>query len=116
MISISSLRRAMPGVLLFALLALASARTAQASASVTTLASSSISADTTGGTYTTLTGPVLTEGSHGDIGTGTIVLSAPTGFQFNTSATVTATVASAGGANGIVVTLSSGTATVPPAQ
>jgi len=74
---------------------------------------SAISADTVGGTYTTLTGPVLAEGAHLDISTtGTIVLNAPSGFQFNTAATVTATVASAGGNNGSVLTLSSGTATV----
>jgi hypothetical protein len=56
---------------------------------------SSISATNAGGAWTTLTGPVLTESSYGAIGgrsggsTGTIILAAPSGFQFNTSATVT---------------------------
>jgi hypothetical protein len=45
---------------------------------------SSISADTTGVTYTTLTGPVIAEGATADIGTGTIILNAPSGFIFDT--------------------------------
>lgn len=57
----------------------------------------SISADTntTNGTATwaTLTGPVLTEGVDGDVGLGTIILSAPTGFVFNTAS------------NGVTVTI-----------
>lgn len=48
---------------------------------------SNISADTTGGTYTTLTGPVYTEGSSGAVGTGTFVLNAPSGFVFDTGGT-----------------------------
>ena len=56
---------------------------------------SSISADTTGGSYTTLTGPTITEGASGDVpSSGTVVLSAPSGFRFNTGATVTATITS----------------------
>ncbi|MDD5431295.1 MAG: fibronectin type III domain-containing protein [Candidatus Pacebacteria bacterium] len=47
---------------------------------------SAISADTTGGAYTSLTGPVITEGVTADIGTGTIILNAPAGFNFNTAA------------------------------
>src|SRR5438128_1712412 len=43
-----------------------------------------ISADTTGGTFASLTGPVLAEGVSGDIGGGTIVLNAPSGFVFDT--------------------------------
>lgn len=63
---------------------------------------SAISSDTTsasGGTgaYTTLTGPVLTETAAGQIGTGTIILTAPSGFEFNTAAnSVTGTVSGAG--------------------
>ncbi|HEY8095312.1 MAG TPA: DUF6701 domain-containing protein [Methylobacter sp.] len=41
------------------------------------------------GTWTTLTSPVIAEANVGDIGLGDIVLAAPTGFQFNTAATVT---------------------------
>jgi hypothetical protein len=43
----------------------------------------SISADTSGGTFTGLTGPVLTETAPGLIGTGTVVLAAPAGFTFD---------------------------------
>ena len=50
---------------------------------------SAISADTTGGTWTTLTGPVLTESSSADIHAGTIILTAPNGFLFNAGVTVT---------------------------
>ena len=39
------------------------------------------------GSYTTLTGPIITEGHYQDIGTGTIVLNAPNGFQFKTDDT-----------------------------
>ena len=50
---------------------------------------SSISADTTGGTYTSLTGPIIAEGATGDIGgsgtnPGTIILNVPSGFVFDT--------------------------------
>src|ERR1043165_9440374 len=48
---------------------------------------SAISADTTGGTWTTLTGPVLTESSSADIHAGTIILTAPNGFLFNAGVT-----------------------------
>jgi hypothetical protein len=47
---------------------------------------SAISADTTGGAYTSLTGPVLSESAPGQIGTGTVVLNAPTGFVFDAAA------------------------------
>lgn len=70
-----------------------------ATASVTTPATGggAISADTTGGTYTTLTGPVLSEGATGDVGLGTIILNVPAGFAFNTIANrVTATVTDGG--------------------
>jgi len=60
-----------------------------AAASVTTPANQDISSATAGGTYTTLTGPALSEGAVADIGVGTIVLAAPSGFEFDTSATVT---------------------------
>src|SRR5436190_2077639 len=46
----------------------------------------SISADTYTGAYTPLTGPVIVETIVGDISVGTIVLTAPAGFQFDTSA------------------------------
>jgi len=49
-----------------------------------------ISADTCNGAYTALTGPVITEGI-GEVGVGTIILSTPTGFEFNVGQDVTAT-------------------------
>ncbi len=69
-----------------------------------------ISADTTGGSFTSLTGPTLTEGSTGDISTGDIVLNAPAGFEFDTSSTVTVAVSGIGAGDDIV--LDSATATV----
>ncbi len=44
-------------------------------------------------TWTTLTGPTIAEGAFRDFpGTGTFILSAPSGFSFNTGAAVTATI------------------------
>lgn len=64
-----------------------------ASITVTTATGgSSISADNTGGSYIPLTGPTIAEGANGDVATGTIILSAPSGFVFNTGNTVTATI------------------------
>jgi hypothetical protein len=52
---------------------------------------SAIPGSTAGGVFTALTGPTLTEntGNGGDIQTGALVLNAPAGFEFNTTATVT---------------------------
>ena len=47
---------------------------------------SAISADTTGGSYTNLTGPSIIENITSDIGTGTIILLSPSGFEFDTGA------------------------------
>ncbi len=44
-----------------------------------------------GAAFTSLTGPVLTEAGAADIGTGSIILNAPSGFRFDTSATITLT-------------------------
>ena len=41
---------------------------------------------TVGASYTPLTGPVIAEGLPADIGIGTIVLTAPAGFEFDTTA------------------------------
>lgn len=70
----------------------------------------SISADTTGGAWTALTGPSIAETTAGSIDTGTIILSVPPGFLFNTGSTVTATVTCAG--TGRDLLLSSTTATL----
>ncbi len=54
-----------------------------------------ISADSVGGAWTALTGPELDEtsnGGNGSFGTGTIVLNAPAGFEFNSAATVTVSI------------------------
>ena len=45
-----------------------------------------IPADTFNGAYTTLTGPVISETVVADVGIGTIVLTAPAGFVFDTNA------------------------------
>lgn len=55
---------------------------------------SAISADTTSaaggsGAWTTLTGPTYQETVKADLLTGTVILTAPAGFEFNTAATVT---------------------------
>lgn len=82
---------------------------------------SAISADTTGSTYTTLTGPIITEGAVGEVGTGTIILDAPSGFVFDTGTDVTLTVTngscSGGGSKPIKVGMGAGSSaeTVTPA-
>ncbi|HAF25255.1 MAG TPA: hypothetical protein DCK93_20505, partial [Blastocatellia bacterium] len=52
---------------------------------------SAISADTaaTGGTgvFTSLTGPIITESATADVGTGTIIINVPSGFEFDTGGT-----------------------------
>src|SRR3954469_22624347 len=63
-----------------------------------------ISADTTAGTFTALTGPVLSEGATGDIGAGTIVLNSPAGFEFDTNSAVTVAVTGSGSGNDIALT------------
>jgi len=82
-----------------------------ATVTVTTLANATVSADQTGGAYTALNGPALTEGVTADIDTGTIVLRAPTGFSFDPGATVTASVTRIAG-TGAALALSSPTAVV----
>jgi len=74
----------------------------QAAATVSTLASASISADTAGGAYTSLIGPVLDEVANQDIRIGTIVLNAPVGFAFDAASPVTVAVSRLAGtdANG----------------
>jgi hypothetical protein len=63
-------------------------------------------------TWTTLTGPILSETGNQGIATGTVVLNAPTGFQFNTAAFVTVAVTKVSGTSGSNITLTSYTATV----
>ena len=72
-----------------ALLVLAFSGAAFAATVTTATGGSAISADTTGGAFTALTGPVLTETVVGDIAVGTVILQAPSGFEFDTGATVT---------------------------
>jgi hypothetical protein len=70
-----------------------------------------ISADTTGGTYTSLTGPVYTETVSGNVGTGTIILKAPAGFVFNTATPLpTVLITGAGGKSGNINGVAGGTA------
>jgi hypothetical protein len=91
-------RKSILNILLVVAALLPGASSAFANASVTTLASATIFADTAGAGYTALTGPVLDEGSNQDIGLGTIILQAPAGFAFDPT----------------VLTLNSGTAVVTP--
>ncbi len=86
---LSSIRFALaPLALSLALLVPAGIALAIASISITpATGGSSISADTTGGAYTGLTGPVITENTKGSVGTGTIILNAPSGFIFDTGGT-----------------------------
>lgn len=69
-----------------------------ATATVTTATGgSAISSDTVEGAYTSLTGPIVSEGATADIGTGTIILNVPSGFIFDVASSVTATVAKISG-------------------
>jgi hypothetical protein len=80
-----------------------------------------ISAETAGGAWTTLVGPVYTESKVGSVGVGTVILNAPEGFEFDTTGTAPA-VKIAGGsissynindaANGSVLSLT----TLSPSQ
>jgi hypothetical protein len=99
-------------LLSMAALALLTASSALATATVTTLANATISADATGGTYSNLVGPVLTEGATADIGVGTIILGLPSGFQFNPAATVNVVTSRTGTGTSPLLTLASTTATV----
>lgn len=61
---------------------------------------SQILSSTAGGTYTSLTGPVLLETTAvGQIGVGTIVLNAPAGFQFDTGGSAPTVLHEKAGAN-----------------
>ncbi len=85
-------------LVLFAVLGVA-AGTRGALAQVNVIAATgggAVSADNTGGVWTALTGPQISEGATGDICgaplPSTIVLSAPTGFEFDTGTAVTVSV------------------------
>jgi len=75
---------------------------------------SAISADTTAGAYTSLTGPAYTELESGNTGVGTIILAAPPGFVFATNTpqpSVLITRVTGSGANSLNVNgVASGTA------
>jgi hypothetical protein len=75
---------------------------------------SAISADATGGAWTTLTGPTYTENNPGEVGTGTIILNAPSGFLFDTGGTaptVSSVKLSGGGNNPVQGSVTSVTTT-----
>src|ERR1017187_8414012 len=95
-----------------AALVLLTASSALATATVTTNANINISADCTGGVYSNVPGPILTEGATADIGVGTIILSAPTGFEFNPAATVNVSTSRTGSGTSPLLTLASTTAVV----
>ncbi len=75
---------------------------------------SAISADTAGGTYTTLTGPAYYEATNGDAGAGTIILNCPSGFSFDTGGTaptvIITRIGGTGGNSNNVDKVASGTA------
>jgi len=91
------LRRAAAALLATALLAaLLPVPAALAAATLTTPASASISVDTASpggsGAYTTLTGPVITEGAAADITPGgNVILTAPANWEFQSGSSVTVT-------------------------
>lgn len=87
-------------ILLSALLALVAAGAARAQVHVVpATGGAAISADDASAGWTSLAGPELDESSSGEIGTGTIVLNAPAGFEFNTASNVTVSVGHLGGNN-----------------
>src|SRR5206468_340314 len=61
---------------------------------------SAISADGTGGTFTTLTGPTYTETAAAQIGTGTIIVNSPGGFIFDTGGTAPGVIVQRNGSGG----------------
>ncbi|HSH93187.1 MAG TPA: hypothetical protein VK968_03505, partial [Roseimicrobium sp.] len=70
-----------------------------------------ISADTFAtGAYTLLTGPFLDEKATGNISTGTIVLTLPSGFEYDTGSAVSVNIVNSSG-TGTLLTLSSGSVT-----
>lgn len=83
----------------FIMVALCAALVSAATVTVAT-GGSSISNTTAGGTFTNLTGPLINESASMNIGNGTIVLNAPSGFEFDTSANVTVLVTRLSGAGG----------------
>ncbi len=79
-----SLKRFLLITILVAIFFIFNSTKAFATATVTVATGgSAISADTTGGTYTTLTGPVITENLVSEINTGTIILNVASGFIFD---------------------------------
>ncbi len=62
--------------------------------------------------WVTLSGPTLTETAPNGLGVGSIVLTAPAGFKFNTAAPVTVSVGLVSGSNAKNLTLSSSNATI----
>ncbi len=95
-----------------AALVLLTANSALATATVTVQANGTISADCTGGVYSNLPGPVLTEGATADIGVGTIILNVAPGFEFNPAATVNVVTSRTGAGTSPLLQLASETATV----
>ena len=73
-------RQALVAMLLIVAWSLVGLDRAWATATMSTLASAILSADTAGGRYTALTGPALAESDNNDMSAGTIILTAPTGL------------------------------------
>lgn len=62
-----------------------------------------IPADTRGGAFTTLTGPILREFDKNGISVGTIILNVPAGFEFDASASVRVSVSGKGKGSDLVL-------------
>lgn len=88
--------------LALAALALFLAAPAQAAVTITRADVASTSAEAVAGTFKTLTGPVIAEAVKNEVGAGTLVLTPPTGWTFQTDDTnPTATVSYVSGSTGI---------------
>jgi hypothetical protein len=76
---------------------------------------SAISADTAGGAFTSLSGPTYSENAAGQVGTGTIILTTPAGFIFDTNSPTPTVLSSKISGSGNVPVQGSVTAFTPSA-
>ncbi|MFA6494755.1 MAG: Ig-like domain-containing protein [Candidatus Paceibacterota bacterium] len=83
-----------------------------AAASVSTPATANVSSDSLTGTSATLPNIVVTEGAAGDIAVGSIVLTAPAGFTFDTGSTPDVVYTGAGLAGSATATVAPTTLTI----
>ena len=84
-------------LMVFLIMAVLCASVAFAASVTLATGGSAISSATVGGNFTNLTGPVITEAASMDVGNGTIKLTVPSGFEFDTGASVTVLMTSISG-------------------